>query len=62
MFIKDPTREEIEDGIPVTVMENCLQRVNDNVASDPLVGAQMISWYDWNGSTSVGSQSIGVVH
>lgn len=54
VFIKDPTREEIEEGIPVTVMENCLQRVNDNVASDPLVGAQMISWYDWNGSTSVG--------
>lgn len=53
VFIKDPTREEIEEGIPVTVMENCLQRVNDNVGSEPLVGAQMITWHDWNGSTTV---------
>ena len=37
-----------------TVRDGILQRVNDNVASDPLVGAQMISWYDWNGPTSVG--------
>lgn len=44
-FIKDPTREEIEQGIPVTIMENSLQRVNDNLASDKLIGSSIISWY-----------------
>ncbi|MCM1076176.1 MAG: hypothetical protein NC411_02305 [Bacteroides sp.] len=46
-FIKDLTREEIEAGLPVTIMENCLQRVNENVGTAPLVGSMMISWPDY---------------
>lgn len=44
-FIKDLTREEIEAGLTTTIMENCLQRVNDNVGDSKLISAKVITWY-----------------
>lgn len=51
VFIKDRTREEIEAGVPQTIMENCLQRVNPGIDDADLVGAQIVQWYAWAGTT-----------
>lgn len=48
VFIKDLTREESEAGIPQTILENCLQRVNPDLGKAMLVGAIHIQWYAWN--------------
>lgn len=48
VFIKDLTREESEAGIPQTILENCLQRVNPDLGKAALVGALHIRWYAWN--------------
>ena len=50
-FIKDLTREEIEEGLPQTLMENCLQRVNSNIGKSKLCGSMIIQWYAWTGNT-----------
>lgn len=45
-FIKDRTAEEIEAETPATIMEHCLERVNDGVISENLAGALILqlSW------------------
>lgn len=54
-FIKDLTREESEAGIPQTTMENCLQRVNQNIGDASLIGSMIIQWYAY---TSAGISQI----
>lgn len=48
VFIKDLTREEMEQGLPVTIIERCLQKVNDNIPEEKLAGSMFSSWTDWN--------------
>ncbi len=61
VFIKDLTREEIEAGQEQTIMENCLQRVNPNLSSSSLIGAQIIQWYAWGGSGPVQTSRLAVM-
>lgn len=61
VFIKDLTREEIEAGIPQTIMENCLQRVNPNLANNKLIGSQLVQWYAWSGSNVVQMTRLAVM-
>ncbi|MDE5987860.1 MAG: hypothetical protein K2H17_00535 [Duncaniella sp.] len=61
VFIKDLTREEIEAGIPQTIMENCLQRVNPNIGNHTLIGSQIIQWYAWGGSGPVQTNRLAVM-
>lgn len=45
-FIKDRTPEEIAAGMDPIIMENCLERVNDGIPQEKIIGAAtiMISW------------------